>query len=88
MSNRYRNFSLQNVGELAAEQLMSNQVSGMSLSSLPQHLIATAFEGLSPPTLSLLRVRLVLIYKQIGTRLELGLEPSILECINRNYGHD
>ena len=70
---------------------MSNhKVSGMSLSSFPQHLIATAFEGLSPPTLRLLMnvvgVDVEADWDKVG--LELGLESSTLDSINRSYSQD
>ena len=62
----------------------------MSLSSLPQHLIATAFEDLSPPILKLLMsavgVDVQADWDKVG--LELGLEPSTLESINRSYSQD
>ena len=53
-------------------------------------LITTEFEGLSPPTLRLLMsvvgVDVQADWYNVG--LELGLEPSTLESINRSYSHD
>ena len=53
-------------------------------------LIATEFKGLSPPTprflMSVVGVDVQADWYNVG--LELGLEPSALESINRSYSHD